>query len=244
MRDMRAVVRTYVRGFDGELGGGIPKGHIVLVRGSSGTMKSSLAYSILYHNAEKGAKGLYVTLEQEAGSLLAQMAQLGFRPTSVSDALPMLDLSRGREHLVKLAERLKDLTRGKTERPLTSVFKAKVAQLRKEYGFELLVIDSWDALALALEFQDRRQETFDLFEWMRSLDVTTLLVSESPIAPEEGLEEEFLSDAILRVRLEPVAETAFQRRIQCAKMRSADHSSDFFTLLYEGDHFEIARAIS
>lgn len=241
---MRDVVRTYVRGFDGELGGGVPRRQVVLIRGPSGTMKSSLAYSILYRNAEKGTKALYVTIEQEAAALLAQMAGLGFRPASVSDALPVLDLSRGRQHLETLAERMHHITDGKAERPMTAIFKAKVTQLRKEFGFDLLAIDSWDALATILEFRDRRRETFDFFEWLRGLGCTAFLVAEAPPSAEEGLEEEFLSDAIFRVRLEPVTESQFQRRIQCSKMRSADHSSDFFTLLLEDAHFEIARAMS
>lgn len=241
---MKSVVPTYIRGFDGALGGGVPPSQVVLLRGASGTMKSSLVYSFLYYNAQKGRKGLYVTLEQEAASLLAQMASLGFRPASVSDDLPMLDLSKGRDHLAKLAERVQEITRGKTDRPMTAIFKAKVAELRREFGFELFVIDSWDALTLVLEFQDRRRETFDLFEWMRGLGVTTFLVSESPPTPDEGLEEEFLSDTIFRVRLEPVTPTTFQRRIQCSKMRAANHSSDFFTLLFEDGRFDIARALS
>lgn len=237
------VVRTFVRGFDGALGGGIPAGHVVLVRGTSGTMKSSLAYSILYHNAQKGVKGLYVTIEQEAASLLAQMAGLGLRPASVSDELPVLDLSRGREHLEKLAERMRQLTQGRTDRPMAAIFKAKVAQLRREVGFDVLAIDSWDALVHVLEFRDRRRETFDLFEWLRGLGCTTLLIAETPVGTDEGLEEEFLADSIFRLGMEPVTGAAFQRRIQCSKMRAADHSTDFFTLLFEGGHFEVAKAI-
>jgi len=206
-------------------------------------MKSTLAYTILYHNAEKGVKGLYVTLEQEATSLLHQMAALGLKPASVSDSVPILDLGKGRIHLEKLAEKIRELAQGKSERPLTAILKAKVQQLKKQFGFELLVIDSWNALELVLEFQDRRRETFDFFEWLRSLGTTTFLISELPSATEDGLEEEFLSDAILRLRLEPVTETTFQRRIQCSKMRSANHSSDFFTLVLDADHFEVAKAI-
>jgi len=41
------LIKTFVRGFDEEIGGGIPQGHVVLVAGPPGTMKSSLAYSIL-----------------------------------------------------------------------------------------------------------------------------------------------------------------------------------------------------
>lgn len=241
---MRPCVRTYIRGFDGELGGGVPQGQVVLLRGPTGTMKSSLAYTMLYHNAAKGVGGLYVTMEQEATGLLGQMAALGLTPSSVSDVLPVLDLSHGREQLERLADKMRELTDGRAKQPMTSIFKAKITQLHKELGFELLVVDSWDALELALDFTDRRQETFGLFEWLRALGTTTFLITELPEDGAEGLEEEFLSDAIIRLRLEPVSETSFQRRIQCSKMRSADHSSDYFTLVFEGDHFEIAKAIS
>src|SRR5437879_13080731 len=99
----RAFVKTHIRGFDEDvLRGGIPQGHVVLIRGASGTMKSSLAYYVLYHNALEGTPGLYVTLEQSAGGLLEHIASLGLKATSVSDALPILDLSRGRECLAAI----------------------------------------------------------------------------------------------------------------------------------------------
>src|SRR3989442_12193382 len=95
----RPLVKTHIRGFDDDvLRGGIPQGHVVLVRGASGTMKSSLAYYVLYHNALEGAPGLYVTLEQTAAGLLEHIAGLGLKATAVSEALPILDLSRGREY--------------------------------------------------------------------------------------------------------------------------------------------------
>src|SRR6266566_4943393 len=85
----RALVKTHIRGFDDDvLRGGIPQGHVILIRGASGTMKSSLAYYVLYHNALAGVPGLYVTLEQSAGSLLEHVASLGLKATSVSEALP------------------------------------------------------------------------------------------------------------------------------------------------------------
>src|SRR5881628_1107817 len=72
----RPLVKTHIRGFDEDvLRGGIPQGHVVLVRGASGTMKSSLAYYVLYHNALEGAPGLYVTLEQTAAGLLEHVAE-------------------------------------------------------------------------------------------------------------------------------------------------------------------------
>ena len=244
----RGLVRTHIRGFDDEvLRGGIPQGHVVLIRGASGTMKSSLAYYVLYHNALAGTPGLYVTLEQSAGGLLEHVAALGLKATAVSDALPILDLSRGREHLEEMVAKvgsMTDATAGR-DQALLAVLKGKILELRKKRSFQLLALDSWDALELILEFRDRRAETFGFFEWLRDLGVTSLLISEEPAleAPPTALEEEFLSDWIVHLRLEPVTETAYQRRVQCVKMRSVNQNSDDHTLLFENGRFEVARAI-
>jgi circadian clock protein KaiC len=244
----RSLVKTHIRGFDDEvLQGGIPRGHVILIRGASGTMKSSLAYYILYHNALEGAPGLYVTLEQSAGGLLEHVAALGLKATAVSDALPILDLSRGREHLEELVEKVGSMTDATAPRgeALLAVLKAKVLDLRRKRNFQLLAVDSWDALELILEFRDRRAETFGFFEWLRDLDVTSFLVSEEPglDASPTALEEEFLSDGIVHLRLEPLTNTAYQRRVQCVKMRSVNQDSDDRTLLFENGRFEVARAI-
>jgi len=183
----RALVKTHIRGFDDDvLRGGIPQGHVILIRGASGTMKSSLAYYVLYHNALAGVPGLYVTLEQSAGSLLEHVASLGLKATSVSEALPILDLSRGREHLEEMVAKVGALTDATASRDqaLLAVLKGKILELRKKRNFELLALDSWDALELVLEFRDRRVETFGFFEWLRDLGVTSLLISEEP--PLEG----------------------------------------------------------
>ena len=58
-------LKTYIKGLDPHLEGGLPKGHILLFAGQPGTMKSSLAYSILYNNAkENGINGIHISLEQ------------------------------------------------------------------------------------------------------------------------------------------------------------------------------------
>ena len=244
----RSLVKTFVRGFDDDvLRGGIPQGHVVLLRGSSGTMKSSLAYYVLYHHALEGSRGLYVSLEQSAGSLLEHVAGLGLQATAVSEALPILDLSGGRERLEEMASKVTemagaDLSQGEA---LLAVLQGRLRDLYRRQRFDLLVIDSWDALELILDFRDRRSQTFAFFEWLRDLGVTSFLVSEEPGlgSPATVLEEEFLADGILHLRLEPISATSFQRRIQCVKMRSVNHDSDDRTLLFENGRFEVARAI-
>src|SRR5438093_647834 len=175
----RPLVKTHIRGFDEDvLRGGIPQGHVVLVRGATGTMKSSLAYYVLYHNALAGSPGLYVTLEQTAAGLLEHVAGLGLKATSVSEALPILDLSRGREYLEEMVSKVGSMSENAPPRgeALLAVLKAKIFELRMKRNFRLLAIDSWDALELVLEFDDRRAETFGFFEWLRDLGVTNLLI--------------------------------------------------------------------
>ena len=243
----RDLVKTFVKGFDHEvLGGGIPGGSVVLFRGPAGSMKSSLAYYVLYHNALKGTPGLYVTLEQSAGSLLEHIAGLGLQATQVSDQLPILDLSRGREHLEGLVARLAEVRRSPAEPKvdLLKVLQDKVLDLKATTGARLLAVDSSDALESLLEFEDRRGETFRFFQWLRDTGLTSLLVSEVyPPALEAGFEEEFLADGVVHLTMERTGEISFQRRIQCVKLRSADHRADAYTLLFQDGRFEVARAI-
>ena len=42
-------IPTHIEGLDENMQGGIPQGHICLVAGASGAMKSSLTFSMLYN---------------------------------------------------------------------------------------------------------------------------------------------------------------------------------------------------
>jgi len=48
-------IKTYIEGFDEYLNGGIPEGHVIIIAGTSGAMKTSLAWNILYYNAMERA---------------------------------------------------------------------------------------------------------------------------------------------------------------------------------------------
>ena len=71
-------ILTYIDGFDNKIGGGIRKGHVVLLAGTPGTMKSSIALNILYNNIKKRAtNALYISIEESKDSLLECMQRLG-----------------------------------------------------------------------------------------------------------------------------------------------------------------------
>ena len=71
-------IKTYISDLDENMEGGIPAGHIVLVNGSSGTMKSSISFNVLYNEALKGNTGFYMTLEQSATSIMKHMVNMDF----------------------------------------------------------------------------------------------------------------------------------------------------------------------
>src|SRR3990172_4715351 len=161
-------IQTFIRGFDEALDGGIPEGHVVLVVGEPGTMKSSLTYSILYNNAkEEGNKGLYISLEQSRQSLLDHMEGLGFDLGVVEDKVHLLDLGLIRKNLKMLGDQT-----------WMHVFKMYAENLKNSTDYQILILDSLPVLELLASFEDPRQELFHFFEWLRELNITTFLITE------------------------------------------------------------------
>src|SRR2546427_11378306 len=77
-------IRTHVEGFDEKLGGGIPPGHIVIIAGEAGTVKSTGAWNILYQGAVKDkASGAYISLEQSPDNFASHLRTSGLDPQDV-----------------------------------------------------------------------------------------------------------------------------------------------------------------
>ena len=88
LMQQRRRIRTWIRGLDERMQGGIPQGHIVLVCGTSGSMKSSISFHLVYNNVKHGnMQGVYLSLEQGRASLLRHMAGLGIQPHIVEMVL-------------------------------------------------------------------------------------------------------------------------------------------------------------
>jgi len=228
-------VKTYIKGFDEQLDGGIPEGHVVLLVGQPGTMKSSLAFHILFNNAkEAGKKGLYISLEQSRTSLLDHMEGLGMDISDVEESLHLLDLGLIRKNLKMLGDQT-----------WMHVFKMYAENLKNSTDYKVLVLDSLPVLELLAKFEDPRTELFQFFEWLRELGITTILISEMSADAKaySKHDEDFLSDGILHLKMEKVDDVNIQRRIRAVKMRSCNHSSNYFTLLFGEGGFQTTKVI-
>jgi circadian clock protein KaiC len=229
-------LKTYIEGFDDRIGGGIPEGSVVLLVGEPGTLKSSIAFNLLFNNAKKdNLGGLYVTLEQSTTSLTKHMKGMGWDPKEVSDKVEVLDIGLIRKRLTQLKEQ-----------SWMQVFKMYVKSLRETAKYDVLVIDSLPVLEILAKFKDPREELFLLFEWLRDLGVTTVLISEmNPNSKAYAkYDEDFLADGIVHLRMREVGEASVQRHIRCVKLRATAHSNDYFTLLFDKGQFRATRVIA
>jgi len=234
--------RTYIEGFDEALNGGIPEGHVILLSGPPGTMKSSIAYSILWRNAlEDGARGVYVTLEQGKPSLEFQMSRMGLDPAKAADAVRIQDLSRIRRGV----EEMRGTARfgSPAEKPWLDVLKSHLEDVRQSDPFDLLVLDSLPVLEIIAGLRERRITLFHFFGWLKSLNVTSFVVSETVPDLSSVKDEDFLADGVIHLTMERVGDIDVYRRIRCLKMRGVEHSANIFTLEFREGRFRATQVI-
>ena len=225
-----ARVPTYVRGVDEQLEGGIPKGDVILVAGKPGTMKSSLSYSIIWNNAKHNSTpGAYVTLEQSRDSLLVNMTRLGMPIDNIERQISILDLGMIRKKLTQL-----------TDETWLEVFKMYIQNLRKNMAIDLMVIDSLPVLDIMAKFKDPRDDLFHFFEWLRDLEVTTILIAEMNQESESFCNhgEDFLADGIVHLDLKRESNNV-NLYASVVKMRKTAHKRGYFPLIYDRKGFEL-----
>src|SRR3989449_3846803 len=229
-------VKTFIEGFDDAIGGGVPKGHVVLVCGSPGTMKTSLAFSILYNNVKAGSKGLYISLEESDEDLKGSMEDLGM--TGIDNMeLYILDVSK-----IRLEHKEEELNKNWID-----IVMKYIEQRVTENKFDLVAIDSLAALSSLNKLENPRRELFHFFGFLKSLDATTFLVSEIPSGEDGRLsryEEDFLAGGVTHLRRFEMGETDVQLRLRCVKMRRTKHEQGYFALIRNNGEFQITRAIS
>ena len=229
-------VPTFADGLDEALGGGIPKNSVVLVAGTPGTMKTALTFSILYENAKRGAKALYISLEEDQEELRGSMADFGMAGLEDLE-LYILDIGR-----IRLEHREEEPSKNWLD-----VLRKYIEQRVRVNGFDLLAIDSLEALYSLSQLENPRRDLFHFFGFLRSLGATTFLICEIPSGGDGRIgryDEEFLSDGILHLRHARVGDAGVQLRIRCVKMRRSRHEPGEYALVRSPEKFAITRVIS
>ena len=246
-------IKTHINGLDEQMQGGIPKGHITLIAGSAGTMKSSVAFNILYNEATKnGRTGLYISLEQSHSSIINHVINMDY-DLSKTNLIVIRDLANFAEEVEKIDEKeggniiivdvdciRKEVGTPKDEenRSWLNVIKNIVKKIKQEKTVDLFVLDSMSALHVLSKFKNPRLELFFIFEFLRDLNLTSFMITETPLDGSRlgEFDEDFLSDGIMYIELTSYSRKEV-REVSIKKMRATKCNHDIFSLNFHNGQF-------
>jgi circadian clock protein KaiC len=245
-------VKLSINGLDENIQGGVPEGHITLISGAAGTMKSSITFNVLYHEALNGNNGLYLSLEQSAESLVNHMINMDYDfakinlviikdLTEIASKIQSTSKSKGTLFIVDIGCIRKEIRDINTDnnKSWINVIKNVVKKITIEANARLFVLDSLSALYVLSRFENPRIELFLTFEFLRDLNITSFLISEMPLDGSKFSEyeiEDFLADAIIVIKLTPFRRQVV-REISVVKMRTTACNNDIFSLEYKNGQF-------
>jgi KaiC/GvpD/RAD55 family RecA-like ATPase len=246
-------IPLYIEGLDDNMEGGVPEGHIVLISGSAGTMKSSISFNVLYNEALRGKTCVYCSLEQSYASIIKQMINMNYDMTKVNlviikdlaeigTAISKLKSGKGGLAVIDVGCIRKEIKDIKTadNKSWLNVIKNVMKKLKEEANASIFCLDSMSALYVLSRLENPRIELFYLFEFLRDLDVTSFLISECQHDSGRYSEfeiEEFLCDGIIYLRLTPFRRNVV-REISIVKMRSTASNNDIFSLEFKHNRFQ------
>ncbi len=228
-------IKTYIERFDEELGGGIPKGHVVLVSGTPGTMKTSFVFNILYHNAVKNdMRGLYITLEEGIEDIKEAMTGLGFDNLDEVEVF-MVDVGK-----IRLDNKTME-----DKKDWLEVLSEYISHRVNFNKFDMIVIDSLGALYSLVDLENPRKDMFHFIGGLKNLGSTTFIISEKARDSKElaPYQEDFICDGIIHLKRHVVGEGDSQLRIDIVKMRKNKHKHGWMTLIPKQGGFMVTSVI-
>src|SRR5256886_9699653 len=106
--------------------------------------------------------------------------------------------------------------------------------LKRTLNYEILVVDSLPVLEVMARFENPREDLFQLCEWIRDLQVTTILISEmKPNSEDFGKHgEEYLCDGIIHAKMERLDEENIRTRMRCRRVSATNHHTNYLTLSF------------
>ncbi|WP_455392423.1 RAD55 family ATPase [[Eubacterium] cellulosolvens] len=244
------MFKKAIEGLDKIFTGDIPKGSIVIITGTAGSLKSAFVYNLLSHYLKdnKNEKGLYVTLEESRKSHMENMRSLGI---SIVKRLKISDLASFRAHisfedmdyldLIKQRAQgaigpgvdTKTMTAGKIMNNSESSKSASLTENKKiaKLPISCFALDSLNALysLIGLEKHKMRNKLLEFFTFLRQNNLTSFIVLEMPQS-ELYSDEFFLADGVIEFGITKASQDTLKRYIQVKKMRSTKHSLDPFLL--------------
>jgi KaiC/GvpD/RAD55 family RecA-like ATPase len=221
------TVATGIQGLDELIGGGIPKGRVILTIGGPGTGKTIFASQFLYKGLKDHKEnGIFVSLDEAKDHFYREMQQFGWdfrkaeeeRKFAFIEATRLSRVSMLKEELYKEESKSLQGPRLPIDR-LIEELQNKIQSVKAER----VVVDTLAALFYRIpDPVERRTAIVDLIESMSDMPVTSIITTELGhlSLKRSAVEEEYLVHGVIMMQ------TLFQggtttRAIQVEKMRGA-----------------------
>ena len=219
-------VQTGIQGLDGLIQGGLQAGDFVLLVGGIGTGKTIFSSEFAYQGAMSlGQPAVYATFEEDIASLRKNMDKFGmdFKALEDQKKVKLLDL-----------EALEGRGMGSNLETILSAI--------DEVKAKRLVIDSLTA------FLSGTAGKFDysflmhlIYKTLKREKITTIMtVSKfnSPSEYSQGLEE-FVADGVFEIENYLADNMELKTRFMVRKLRGAEHSRKYHTVVFSSKGIEI-----
>src|SRR5262245_39410077 len=216
---------TGIHGLDEITGGGLPRGRPTLVCGSAGCGKTLFAMEFLARGAlEHGEPGLFVSFEETAEELAANVRSLGFDVDRlVRDKKLLVDFVRVEPSEIEETG----------EYDLEGLF-VRLGFAIDSIGAKRVVLDTLESLFSGFSNENiLRAELRRLFRWLKERGVTAVITAERGEGQltRQGLEE-YVSDCVLLLdhRVDLQLST---RRLRIVKYRGSSHGTNEYPFLID-----------
>ncbi len=212
---------TGFAGLDIILGGGIPRGNMVLIGGGVGTGKTTLCLEFLVRGAEKGEKGLFISVTEASTKLLQNFGTFEFfRPDLVQhELITIVDLPIIYDRLGLNREELKP---GEVD-----ILVRTIQELVRESGARRVVLDSLTSVGFRVRSEEKARDfILKLGQAFSELGTTSLMVAEVGAVPGVhslyGVEEAIVDGVVMLSNVRRRGDML--RVLQIIKMRGTVHS--------------------
>jgi circadian clock protein KaiC len=212
---------TGIEGLDNILGGGIPRGNMVLIAGGVGTGKTTLCLEFLVRGAEKGEKGLFVSVTEASAKLMQNFGTFEFfRADFVQkNEVTIVDLPIVYERLGLNRE---ELMPGEVD-----ILVRTIQDLVRECGARRVVVDSLTSVGFRVRSEEKARDfILKLGQAFSELGVTSLMVAEVGAVPGAhslyGVEEAIVDGVVMLSNMRRRGDML--RVLQIIKMRGTVHS--------------------